>query len=257
MRKLFILIGLFLTLSVSGQLLPGIVEGQKVVVTGGGGGSTLLNGLLGAWKLDETSGTTVNDELETSDMTNEGATVNQAGKLGRAYSFSTDDYCGAIDGTFEVQSMTVSCWVNTSQATNGAIVSNWEWENGGRGWEVAVGGEWNTEGRVVFYPSDGTNNVDDCFGAVINNSTWNHIVVTFNGSTVYFFVNGTRSDGYSWAHTITYNAANRLLFGARNAGATNNYTGLLDDVLIYNRALSQAGVDSLYNSGTGLTYPFE
>jgi hypothetical protein len=30
MRKLFILIGLFLTLSVSGQLLPGIVEGQKV-----------------------------------------------------------------------------------------------------------------------------------------------------------------------------------------------------------------------------------
>lgn len=33
MRKLFILIGLFLTLSLSGQLLPGIVESQKVVAS--------------------------------------------------------------------------------------------------------------------------------------------------------------------------------------------------------------------------------
>jgi hypothetical protein len=257
MKKIFFLLLLFLPFTLSGQVIGNSSVFKTHTSGGGGGGTTLTDGLIGYWKLDETSGTNANDEVGSSDLTHDGATVNQAGKLGRAVSYATNDFSGSIDGTFEIQAMTVSCWVNTTQTTNGAIVSNWEWENGGRGWEVAVGGEWNTEGRVVFFPSDGTNNVDDCFGAVINTGSWVHVAVTFDGSNVYFFVNGTRSGPYAWAHTITYNAANRLLFGARNAGATNNYTGLLDEVAIYNRAMAQSGIDSLYNAGSGTTYPFE
>jgi hypothetical protein len=97
-------------------------------------------------------------------------------------------------------------------------------------------------------------------------STWAHIVFTYNGSGLAsglrIYVNGvnvTSSTATVGTYTGMSNTAANLGFGQALFSLINGlkHRGYMDLLGIWkNRELTLAEVNQLYNSGTGITYPF-
>jgi hypothetical protein len=68
---------------------------------------------------------------------------------------------------------------------------------------------------------------------------WNHVMATFDAGLLKIYVNGSRtfSGTISWSPTITNDAP--ISIG-------NGFTGMADEVVVYNKALSERDVEALY-----------
>ncbi len=84
----------------------------------------------------------------------------------------------------------------------------------------------------------------------INNQTvnaslsqgWNHIAMTYDLNNLSIYINGNLESSKSLTEAITSNS-NNLLMG-------NNFNGTIDEVRIYNRALSAAEIAITYNTAS-------
>lgn len=212
--------------------------------------STLLTDILAYWKLDETTGVAV-DEVGSADLTVDGATQTVGGLVFDG----TNDFAGSIDATFEIQTMTVSAWVTTTQTgeTSG-IVDNYYWS--GDGWSLEIGGEWDNDGLAVFHLNDGSNELNLYTypgGTAINDGDEHILIATFDGSNAYLYVDGELEATSAWAHTITYDAANRFTLGSRSAGGQLYFAGTIRNVGVWTKVVSSDERTDLQT----LTYPFE
>ncbi len=80
----------------------------------------------------------------------------------------------------------------------------------------------------------------------INFNTPIHLVVTFNGSNIYVYIDGALS--YSAAESgILKTNINNILIGEYTMGGNYYFNGTLDDIRVYNRALNQTEINSLYH----------
>jgi len=97
--------------------------------------------------------------------------------------------------------------------------------------------------------------------ATLSTGAWHHLVATYDGSKT---VGGMKIyiDGSSQALTDisfggTYagmnNTASKVYIGGF-ADASPSFNGIIDEVGIWSKVLTQAEVTSLYNSGSGLSY---
>jgi hypothetical protein len=80
-------------------------------------------------------------------------------------------------------------------------------------------------------------------------SNWTHFAVVYSTSGMSLYVNGALNKTISWTGTaggVTQTTAPRI--GTDVDHSTTNAGGLLDDVRIYNRALSAAEVQAIYNA---------
>ena len=91
-------------------------------------------------------------------------------------------------------------------------------------------------------------------GTVINSNTnvihnqWHHIVVTYNGAQLRIYQNGVLTGQANHTGTIT-NTITNLQFGRQANGLGNaTYRGDVDEVKLYNRALSPNEVSTLFNN---------
>jgi hypothetical protein len=83
-------------------------------------------------------------------------------------------------------------------------------------------------------------------------SRWNHVVEVIDRKTahrIYFYVNGKLLDQAADAYSSIYRSAAPLLIGwdFENVGAAH-FHGVLDDLRIYNRALSKSDASELYRT---------
>lgn len=80
------------------------------------------------------------------------------------------------------------------------------------------------------------------------------MVATWDGTNAHIFIDGV--DGGAVSQTVTP-TTNTSSFKIGNASiGTYNFTGTIDEVGVWSRALTGSDVTSLYNSGSGKTYPF-
>ncbi len=77
---------------------------------------------------------------------------------------------------------------------------------------------------------------------------WYHIVVTYNGSVMEMYVNGVKADSKQYHDKIKKNS-NPMLIG--KSGFKEYFYGLIDEVMIYDRALSAKEVKQLYKAQGG------
>jgi hypothetical protein len=86
--------------------------------------------------------------------------------------------------------------------------------------------------------------------ATINNSitlnTWQHVAVTYAGTSCTFYVNGS-SIGSSGNITNPSSGSNSLIIG-NNSSGTNNFDGKIDFVKIFDTALTSRDIYDIYNS---------
>jgi len=76
---------------------------------------------------------------------------------------------------------------------------------------------------------------------------WKYVVATFDGNYMQFYINGQLVDSVTNSHSIAVNP-NPVLIG--KSGFDEYFNGLLDDLRIYNRALTEAEIKQLYSASS-------
>lgn len=210
---------------------------------------------LSYWKFDEASGDAV-DVISSLNAVNTSVTYG-AGKLNNCAIYNGSAYHTVADNAAIKPSsdISISAWLYiTSTSSYQMILAKGENTGDTRSYEMRCFGT-TTRIEVQMRTGGGSYDASQCTTAIGLN-TWAHIVYTRTGTTHKIYINGvsdTLSSSVTTSGTIDYNADN-LWFGQRNGGL--RFNGKIDEVGIWNVALTQAEIDTIYNSGSGLQYPF-
>ena len=92
-------------------------------------------------------------------------------------------------------------------------------------------------------------------GGQITDTNWHHVVFMYNRSTQQktIFLDTTRYDGTTNDGLLNTSGINDLYLGMKYDGTlTNAFSGRMDEVGIWNAALSSAEITAIFNSGTPL-----
>lgn len=200
-------------------------------------------GLVGYWKFDEGTGTTALDSSGYNrNGTISGATVNQTGQVGKAYSFGGDGDNVNLGNVFDytIGNFSYAFWIKlNSLAAQTVPLYKGRYEVDG--WYVNV--ETNGITRIVTNILSSAVSLSSGAGA-ITTGTWYHIVGVKNGSFSKLYINGAEAASGTLQNPTS--ASDDFLIGSYRAGALP-VNGLVDDVRIWNRALSAAEAGDLYN----------
>ena len=220
-------------------------------------GDSLNEGLVGWWKLDETSGTSAADSSgngNTGTLTNmDPATDWVSGIKSGALDFDdTDDYVAIGDVGDSSANMTVTAWVNGSVfGTNSSITTIISKEQTGANssWILRVGdsGIDTDEPQWVIRQSDGTEKKLNA-NARLDTGRWYHIAAVYdNTGRMALYIDGSLDiENLSAADGTLRDSAGDTEIGRSNATNARVWAGELDDVRIYNRALSAAEIQRLF-----------
>src|SRR3990167_2150381 len=223
----------------------------------------LNSGLVGYWSFDgkDMAGVTAYDRSGNANngtLTN--GPVRAIGKIGQGLSF--DGVNDVIDAgtniTPKVNGISGSAWVNmlgVADIANDDRVVMALWTAGFTGNFNFVVGNYTpaNDDHLLFVA-----NPDDTWPAVqstgtINLNGWQHIAFTYDGANVRFYFNGTLDSSPAFSTSLLTTAGQRFVLGNVNLTSTDdNFQGYLDDVRVYNRALSGDEIKRLYRIGATL-----
>ncbi len=212
--------------------------------------TTLGDGLVAHWTFDETGGTTLADTSgNRRDGSVAGATFVSDGRFDGALHFSPGDSVIVERFPYATASWTFSAWVRIGDedvATDdfGTVIST----------EVMVEGGWQlqTRGRSsgIYWtfaywlgPDGGIAHYDcQCFEL----GRWSHATVVLDAkqSLLSFYVDGELAESSTSPGPILPGTSDLLM--GKWAGADRLFSGSIDDVAIYNRALRAAEVAELH-----------
>ncbi|MDB6067149.1 MAG: type sorting protein [Pedosphaera sp.] len=216
--------------------------------------STVLSGLVGYWKFDENSGITAADSSgnKNTGTLASGPTWTAPGKVGTSaltfnsanQQFVTVSDSASLDGT---NGLTICAWVNAVNWTGNRRVL--QKGNNDNQYRLLA------ENNVFKFDLSG---VAALTTTLPSSGTWVHVAGTWNGSTMAIYYNGVLRTSISTTGTVA-TTTDALTIAAKNgSGAAGDYMlGSLDDVRVYNRALSPSEILTvmapILTAPTGLT----
>lgn len=202
-----------------------------------------VNGLVGAWGLNETAGTTVGDLSGNGHTGTMAAAQWAAGKHAGGLLFSGSGQVllndiNALDG---LGAMTVSAWMKTTATGEKHAVDKSRCDGTG---VFEFGTSFFTQGRasfLVYQPGGSYTFVESAQN--VTDGQWHFVAGTFDGTMLRVFVDGVASSGAPSAAPFRLaSTSDQLEFGGRCNGNPYFWNGSLDDVRLYDRALSAAEV---------------
>src|SRR3989344_2441954 len=223
-------------------------------------------GLVGYWTMDgpditwtsDTAGTATDSSGSgfTGTLTSMSKSVSPVvGRIGQALDLdgSADyvDMSNVLDNDGS-SAMTISAWIKMS-GTSDTIVSKMSNSGDQTGYRILVDSA-GTFGFTIQQVSASDRLVVNGT-SVVNNGQWHHLLVTYDGSKtlagVIRYVDNSVDAVSSSADQFTGSSSNAISFniGSRNDGADTLFDGIVDDVRVYNRALSPTEVSRLYQLG--------
>ena len=171
-----------------------------------------------------------------------GATRTASGKFGRALSFNgTSAWVTVADAASLdlTTGMTIEAWVRPSALTGWRTVVLKEAPSG-LAYALYSG---NGASRAAGYVSTGTGadiGVNGTSNLVLN--TWTHVAVTHDGATLRMFVNGVEANSEAASGAVTTSTGVLRIGG--NAYWGEYFKGIMDEVRIYNRALTASEIQA-------------
>jgi hypothetical protein len=204
------------------------------------------NGLVAFYALDGDTNDSSGNELHGT-IVGEPAFVE--GPIGMALELDgVDDHVNlgnppALD--FGTGDFTISAWVNLTTTERATVYAKGGDNSGGIRYTLAMG-EAN-DNRMTLTTDDDSTKRQALGSTVVNDGEWHHVVGMRSGDTTLVFVDGDKDgaidvpEGYDLSGSSQANALIGAITDARDAtGATLEkfYTGILDEVAIYDRALS-------------------
>lgn len=208
----------------------------------------VTDGLLSFWSLDKStiSGTTVKDLVGKTDGTIVGEPKSVPGKIKECLKFSGSQDRVEVPKALMVglESFTIECWFNYENS------ANWRWMfGGGPEWNYGLGFCIHSGSNIVryhlktdkgsFYTGNGSTS--------LNPGDWYHIAYTYNGKSAISYVN-SKKDFEQAITGIVLIDPTTLAIGAGYWNNNEYFVGMIDEVRVYERALSEEEVNKNYRA---------
>ncbi|OQB08278.1 MAG: hypothetical protein BWY21_01355 [Parcubacteria group bacterium ADurb.Bin216] len=212
-----------------------------------------------ALPMDEGSGTVTYDKSGnsiTASFYNSPVWRGSNCRQGDCIGFNGSNYLSLSYSPFvQSSAITYSFWFNIPSGGGG-----WAMGQGVAGGQGSGGiSVYNSGGSFAWTPSSPeSDRFWTATGLSLTNNEWHHVayVITFSGATTFkaYFDGIERTSSLSGAITngtpaAKYNNSYKNI-GARYINSMNYFNGALDDVMVYNRALTAEEVSSLYSNNT-------
>ncbi len=219
--------------------------------------SGLTCGLVGYWTFDGkdinwTAATTTDrsGNGNTGTLVNMSATTSPVvGKIGQALGFNgTSQYVnGGTGASLNLTgNQSYSVWIKpTASSGNKPVICNNDAGLYSNAFCLYIRNSPGTD--IGFQVDPNGTNIAAFQSGTISYGKWNHIVGVLNGSNVSVYLNGVLTYSGAGAPTSVTRSFEGVLIGS---GVSLFYPGAIDDVRIYNRALSASEVLQLYDMGS-------
>src|SRR3990167_4514945 len=220
----------------------------------------LIDNILAYYKLDN-----INDSVASYTLTNNNSVAFNAGKIGNGGDFGASNSTKSLSrddsyGLNRLSLRSMSFWFKLATAPSSG----------------------NTQTLTRFLFATNTGNYTDVsyrnnagtYEMVINTSpatftvaqtltvgTWYHLVITHDGTgttnAIKLYLDTVNIlNGNSWDTSNFSALTTRLAIGVDHALASQHASGIFDEYGLWNKILSTDEIAELYNSGSGLQYPF-
>jgi hypothetical protein len=209
---------------------------------------------VAAYGFNEGTGTTVADSSGNGNNGRiSGATWTNSGKYGSALVFNGTSALVTVSNSTTLQlnaAMTLEAWVNPAAGTNAFR-------------DVIYKGNDNyyleatspTAGEPAGGGTFGSTDVPIYGTAALAVNTWSHLAVTYDGGFLRLYVNGNEVANRIQPGAIA-TSTNALQIGGDTL-YSQYFKGLIDEVRIYNRALSAAEIQTDMNTPVSFTGPLQ
>lgn len=220
-----------------------------------------LSGLIAYYPLDEVSGSTAYNKAPTTQGTFNGtitgATVGQAGKVGKAFSFDgSGDYVAASPTviTFS-QSFSIVCLVNPTTLDGNAAtqycITGKETNADNKQFRLNFLGDGKV--TVALYDAGGVGATRTTTSAIVSANTWYLLTLIFNwGSNTLSVYNNTTSltfDSNSISGKDGRGAPSEYSIGAARAGTNAPFIGLIQHVAVFQSVLTTENITKISRIG--------
>ena|GEM_PF-3114776 len=216
------------------------------------------NGLTGYWPFSSTerandySGNNNNGTIHGATLT-----TDRFGNCNQAYQFNgINNYIEVLSSpTVDMNNIdfTLACWIKTFKTdTHGYVLNKCLHTGVWNGYALVTNGD--DQGycpaykHAYFYAAAGAYQEACSNNPVCQDTTWHFItgVFKYNTNKTYFYVDGVLQSGIGQSSgQMTNNTS--LFFGGNGDINANYFTGVIDAIRIYQRALTAAEILQLYN----------
>lgn len=212
------------------------------------GGAIIQNNLVSWWRAEGNA----DDSGGANDGTASGDTAYQNGRIGQAFDFDgSDDYVEVPDNDsldVGVGDYTLAAWVNI-RAANGDthyIAGKGALGDYNSAYYLAINGQ--NHPYFQLWTADGTQGFIGESAQAISPNEWHHLLMKKEGGDVKLFVDGVERASESPGNFFGGNSAPFTIGkGDASSSPTFSTNGLIDEVLLYDRALSDTEITTLYN----------
>ena len=195
-----------------------------------------------------------NQGLSNVTVTNNGAIIDNSGKIGKCYSFNGNDSYISLSSNklYDIfkggsQPFSISFWVYHADTTRAVLFGDHALTGA-----IDFNIELTVEHKIRFYWGSSP---DKSFTPAITQAQWTHIVLTYDGSKILFFKDGIlQTDKYSNSLAVKNKTSGVFYLGRDSRTGTTALNGRLNDVRIYDHALSPKEVEEIAK-GLVLHYP--
>ncbi|MGD8415221.1 MAG: hypothetical protein PVF33_13360, partial [Candidatus Latescibacterota bacterium] len=206
------------------------------------------NCFAGWWPMEEGGGATI---FDASGSGNDGAIFGAptwgTGVIGSALDLNgTTDYAlvpdaASLDMTDEI---TLAAWIKPEKVGTQYLVKK-AIQSGTDGYELSLSTGGTAFGRLNQTTNGNAYRVDATTPYPTDGNTWMHLALTYDGAMIRLYVDGVKEDSVAAAISIAANNLD-LGIGAQSNGASL-FQGMMDDVQVHCRALSQSEIQDLLN----------
>lgn len=210
--------------------------------------------LVAAYGFNENTGTTANDNSgnnNTGTLTN-GPTWSASGMYGAAIQFDgTNDFVNINDANSLdlTNGMTMEAWVNPSNLTGFKTIICKDRTTSNFTYTLAANN--NASNTNNQRPNSririGSANTAATGTTKLALNTWTHVASTYDGANFRLYINGVQVSSVAVTGNITV-TTNPLRIGGTTALSGQYFAGRIDEVRIYNRALTAAEIQSDMNT---------
>jgi len=207
--------------------------------------------LVGWWWFNEGAGITAADSSSyKNNGTLTGGPTWALGKFGKAVQFDgVDDYVTVPHNASlcVTTGVTVMAWVNTPR-----------WEMPGQGYQGIISKSnsprsyslYTTSAGILHFSTTSTTTnayVGTTSTGTVPQNQWVHVCAMVSGGNQLYFINGVAAGANTGQGIVLPGTADTgtLVIGRTNEGAGRSWGGLIDDVRVYNRGLTQAEVQKI------------
>lgn len=201
--------------------------------------NSLTSGLVGWWTFDGktiSSGTVTDQSGQGHSGTLSGTTV-VAGKMGQALNFNGSSDRVILSSVPSASIFTVSAWMKRGPSTSG---------DGYDSIYSSDAGFFLNQQKLNWW--DGSDRVGGA--TVVSMGMWHMVSIVSDGTNLTVYLDGVSDGTAVTGANLPTNAG--VGIGGHTYGP-EYFNGVIDDVRVYNRALSPTEIRQLYNAGNGVT----